>query len=674
MNFLSWQSIAWAAGLTVPPLVALYFLKLKRAARVVPSTLLWRKSIEDLHVNSPFQRLRSSLLLLLQLLVLLLGAVALGQPLWEQSKAYEDTLILLIDHSASMGALEAGGQTRLELAKEQARRVIDNMGDDSRAMVIAFCDRATVVSSFDSNKAALRRKIDSIEPTQSTTTLTEAISLAEAYTQNIVIGGEVAGSDKSPDKPAPNASIFVFTDGRIADAGKVVLQRFDVDRITMTTVGERKDNVGITAMDARRNYESPQWLDVAATMQNFGPSEVSCDAVLYVDGKNVDIATVSLAPGIVEGEAPKSATSAAAPGSIAVVAFDSVDFATGGVVEVVLRVDDALRTDDRAWTVVDPPRHVRVLLVGPGNPFLEGALSTLNIDLEVWTPAQYESAADKLISDGDRSAFDVVMFDRCASAKLPRGNYMYWGAVPPIAGLATGRVIDNEVIFNWDDTHPVLRHVAVAGLYVNQWLELKLPPEAVSIVDGQTGPVLAYLARDGSQFVISAFSLIVANDSGGEFMNTDWVVQVDFVVFVQNLVEFLASNVAMRSARSLHLGEPISAPTSRKTETATMVRPGGSRENVPTGGVQTIHYARTRDVGVYRIEPGVVGEDTFAVNLFDDVESRIAPSKQLELGATQVTAEATEVPLNKHAWPYVLLVMLGIILLEWLVYSRRVFV
>ncbi|MCH8242624.1 MAG: BatA domain-containing protein, partial [Planctomycetes bacterium] len=77
MSFLSPATIALAAGLTVPPLIALYFLKLKRSVRLVPSTLLWKKSVEDLHVNSPFQRLRSSVLLLLQLLVLLLAALAL---------------------------------------------------------------------------------------------------------------------------------------------------------------------------------------------------------------------------------------------------------------------------------------------------------------------------------------------------------------------------------------------------------------------------------------------------------------------------------------------------------------------------------------------------------------------------------------------------------------------
>ena len=74
-----WQ---WAIVALVPPaIVALYFLKLKRQPLEVPSTYLWKKSIEDLHVNSLWQRLRQNLLLFLQLLLValaMLGAAAAG--------------------------------------------------------------------------------------------------------------------------------------------------------------------------------------------------------------------------------------------------------------------------------------------------------------------------------------------------------------------------------------------------------------------------------------------------------------------------------------------------------------------------------------------------------------------------------------------------------------------
>ncbi|MFM7590703.1 MAG: BatA domain-containing protein, partial [Isosphaeraceae bacterium] len=54
----------WAALLAVPVcILLLYFLKLKRQPVVISSTLLWRRSMEDLRVNSLFQRLRRNILM-----------------------------------------------------------------------------------------------------------------------------------------------------------------------------------------------------------------------------------------------------------------------------------------------------------------------------------------------------------------------------------------------------------------------------------------------------------------------------------------------------------------------------------------------------------------------------------------------------------------------------------
>src|SRR3954447_14112494 len=114
---------SWAVLLGVPVgIIALYFLKLRRRPVQVPSTLLWKRSLEDLHVNSLFQRLRRNLLLFLQLLVVFLAMASLLGPRVRGTTGQGKRYVLAIDNSASMAAADVP-PSRLARAKEEAKKV-----------------------------------------------------------------------------------------------------------------------------------------------------------------------------------------------------------------------------------------------------------------------------------------------------------------------------------------------------------------------------------------------------------------------------------------------------------------------------------------------------------------------------------------------------------------------
>ncbi len=682
MQFLTPATLAIAAGLTIPPLVALYFLKLKRQVHPVSSTLLWKKAIEDLHVNAPFQKLRSSLLLLLQLLILVLGALALGQPMVARRAARETTLILMIDQSASMAVVEDGNQSRLDIAKTEAKRVIDGMDEDSRAMVIAFCDRATVVSSFDTDREALKRKIDTIEQTDSTSTLSEAVTLAEAYSQNLILGGASTGSDVAPSSAAPAASVIVLTDGRIEDAEEVSPQRIDLSNMEVVRIGGRSDNVGIVTMDARRTYEAPEVLQVFATVRNFGEASVSVDASLYINDEHVDVQGTELAAGMTASDSEEagetdSQARPAPPGSVASIAFDAIEYEEGGVVEIRLSAQDALEADNRAWTVIQPPRRVDVLFVSERNAHLRDTLGLLNVRLETMTPEQYESASDDDLMLRNRGRYDVVVFDRYSTARLPTGNYFFWGCAPKIEGVEQLGWVDDEIIIDWDETHPVLRHARIGSAVVDGWERIRMPSSATILAEGETehSNVLSYFARGSSRYLICAFSLVRFDEDAGELVTvSDWFLRDDFGIFVFDAVEYLASTAHTGGLMSLRPGEPTTVGIPGKTREVTVERPDGGADSIPAAGGVSVTYARTRRVGTYEFRPAIAGQATMAVNLFSAGESFIAPQDTLVIGASPVAVTEGHDLVNQPLWKWAVLGLLFVLVLEWIVYNKRVFV
>src|SRR5512139_4306527 len=114
MSFISPLAIAGLAFL--PVVVAMYLLKLRRDEAVVPSTLLWQRLVADVEANAPWQRLRRSLLLLLQLLLVLVLAFLAARPFLERPAGLAGDVVVVIDTSASMQATDVA-PTRLEAAR-----------------------------------------------------------------------------------------------------------------------------------------------------------------------------------------------------------------------------------------------------------------------------------------------------------------------------------------------------------------------------------------------------------------------------------------------------------------------------------------------------------------------------------------------------------------------------
>ena len=119
--------LALALAALAVPIIVMYMLKLRRREVPVSSTLLWQRLLRDREANAPWQRLRRNLLLLVQLALLAALVLALARPFFRVPTVASGTVVVLLDASASMNAVdEPGGPTRFESSRCSRR--------DNRAM------------------------------------------------------------------------------------------------------------------------------------------------------------------------------------------------------------------------------------------------------------------------------------------------------------------------------------------------------------------------------------------------------------------------------------------------------------------------------------------------------------------------------------------------------------
>lgn len=666
MSLLTWTATAIGAALAIPSLLLLYFLKLRRQEREISSTLLWKRAVHDLQVNSPFQKLRKNLLLFLQMLVLLGALFAIGTPVANFKRTPEKSIVILIDRSASMNSREADGRTRLEHAQAAALQFVKALPDASRAMVIAFADRAEVICTFTDDKRRLARQIEEIAPTDARSEIGEALQLAVAYSSQLV-SERGMGTPEAANIGA--ADLELFSDGRLSDAVEQVVTR---GQLHFHRVGTSVDNVGIVGFDVRRDYQKPGVLEVFLQVENFGDEPITSDVSLYLDGRLLRgtgaIQDVRLGPAA--PPVPAAARTPPPQPSAQTVVY-SLEHEAGGVIEARLARADALDVDNRVTAPIDPPRDVRILVVCESGTAravfrrcLQESLQIRQVDYK--TPAEYEGALeDDLALDG-RCRYDLVILNAHDTNRLPPGNYLFFGGVPMIAGVSSEGTLDHRVIVNWQESHPLLRPAEFDNVLVSQWRRLALPPHALKLIEGEDFVAMAYLAEAGHNYLIAAFDLL---DSNLPF-------SIPFLILMQNAVGYMTSAGLVESGRQVTPGHTITLPVPPGATTLSVTRPDGREDEVETGDGFSVSYGRTRSTGLYQFRFNDPGKSTevYAANLLDANESHIRPRDVLSVGGERVEALSADVQINRPLWPYAVAAILAILVFEWWVYNRRVMI
>ena len=151
----------------------------------------------------PWQRLRWSVPLVLQLLLVALLATALAGPAWDTGRSSAQHLVVVVDTSASMAALD-GDPDRLASARAAVLDEVDGLGSGARVSIIAAGAPASVVAS-ELRPSEVRARLEALEVSEGP------------------FDGDVASSlALSMDRPDRSTAFVLVTDGGLT-GGEVSL-------------------------------------------------------------------------------------------------------------------------------------------------------------------------------------------------------------------------------------------------------------------------------------------------------------------------------------------------------------------------------------------------------------------------------------------------------------------
>ncbi len=621
MNWGGFQSLShlWLASL-LAPLILFYFLKLKRPRAEVPSLVLWRQVLQDQRVNSPFQKFKRNLLLLIQLLLLIFLILAALKPFWRGGPGKQRRLPVLLDCSASMGALDKpGGTSRLGEAKRRVREMIDGLASDQELCLVSFDNTARRRTGFTNNKRLLRDALDQIEVEDVPSDLEQALRLVQAM-----------------GRSEPFNEALLFSDGNFPPR-----VNFDLSfKLNYQKLAPAGPNLGVTALSAQRSATGG-W-DVFVQIEGSPEAEGNASVDLFQDGNSAGNERITVARGRAQ----------------------RMVFQVKGDRAASLRLQltpdgfDSLAADNAAYLELPQMRDLRV--------FVPKSMISYRLALQGIVGIQlFPQETD----DATSGQFDLVMSDRPQDLNLSAHTRLTVGLIPEELQRFVEAGTNGSTIVDWRRDAPVLQHVVLADLVV-----LNQPSFTTNagesdlenigyevLIHGQRGPLLVRKQDSDSL----RYALLFHTD------HSTLPYRVGFPIFVANVVQIALQQAGLAEANADRTGvlPPLSLTANHHYE---IQAPAQKLEPITADEHGTVSGVRASRVGYYSILENGAARRKIGASLLSPTETALAGVDQIQFNERlQVNAAAAAIKSDRPLWPPLLLCGLGLLVVEWWFFQKK---
>ncbi|MCB1229099.1 MAG: BatA and WFA domain-containing protein [Verrucomicrobiae bacterium] len=523
MQFLN-PGFLWLSLLAIIP-IALYLFR-RKSKRVDVSTLVFFKTLAREHQESAWLRRLKKIVSLLLTLALLLGAIfALSRLILSpvSDEGYR-TVVVLLDRSASMAAVDDSGISRLDRAKEIVAARLESVPEDVGVALIGYDTRPEVIQPRTLKRRELLSRLDQITvrpvAQQTRSALDAAIVLARLETPALiwhvtdspevavrsvstepVTGGpdaELAENGTASEAETSSAESDDDESDPLADAESALELPDNVDLERIGVALEKPVNAGITAFRIRPvplehgRFEAY----VQVSLNADAPEPVTGKLDVFVGAALVQPREVDLNPGDRIGLILK------------------LEGAEDQMLRLKLSVDgDCLATDNEVIEPLPNSRPIVVAWVRPKNesdPFqpdlytqfaLRAFLDDYDFEILALEPEAWPSA---------RESVDVAIFDDCVPEQWPDNMPVVLINPPGDAGPIQIRRLDagvpHESVRVANDQHPVLFRVSSGRVSVTQTAVFDIAGSLEPLWFAGDEPLLAAGDVKGQRFVVMGFS------------------------------------------------------------------------------------------------------------------------------------------------------------------------
>lgn len=747
--------IALTLAVLALPIIAFYILKLRLRRVPVSTNLFWKQIYDEKPPRSIWQQFRHLVSLLLQLLMLLLLVVSIADPYLSGQLLLARRIVLVIDHSASMRARDIA-PTRLEAAKRAAVDVVNGLRLRDEMAIVQTGAAPEVLVGMTGHIPTLHEAISRIEHSDAPTRLRSAVELGRqligdhprgevlVLTDGCVEASELPG-DTVPSESASDSELVETAQNLRTGSSDSAVAGTDLEnsataenstrdplpvsgQASSPAAGPQKQipvvyrlfaadagNVGITQFQARRSLTDPLGYEVLMSVRNASSGEISGRLELTLNGLPVDILPLTLKPdelwsrslektslegGILKAELTQlssgAETSGTAGENAAAVPKSNSDEAV-----------DALITDNIAWALLPERVRQRVLIVTPGNLFLQKVFEA--------NPLVEVSVQKDLPQNSETGDSGILVIHGKVPSVLPAGNVFVIDPSGSCDQWQQGDTLDNPIITDQDQNSPLMNHIRLDNVVMPEAKQLQFTSEVHALAKTLSGDVVyASLRRPNGRCLVlsinldrsdlafrTAFPILVAN-SLGWFSGASGEMQTSMTTGSVRSLAVATNHPYLRSVSPANAGrsrQPVESSTNPNS-LAPQLRDVSGAGRVTTVKVQLASpSSQTSEVllqtavetettsttvgplnecGIWKLMPPETSDANLAghaslaevaVNLASDRETDLRPLDQLKSSAVTETTRSGW--FSRPLWFYLILLACVLTSVEWFLYQRR---